>query len=66
MRCQKYFEDLGRPLKRFKNPADSLMKVLAVSYPKTVADEEKIEEFVGQYRTLNEPRMLAEREAISF
>lgn len=66
MRCQKYFKKLGCPLERFKNPADSFMKLLAVSYPKTEEDKEKIDSFVNSYKKLNEPRVLAERQELSF
>jgi len=66
MRCQKYFERLGCPLAPFKNPADSFMKLLSISYPKTEEETEKIESFVIAYMTMNQPRVLQERREISF
>jgi ABC-type multidrug transport system ATPase subunit len=66
MRCQKYFFKLGCPLEKFKNPADSLMKILSVNYPKTPADEEKIKKFVDSYKLKILPRVLKERESIKF
>ena len=66
MRCQKYFENIGCPLERFKNPADSLIKLLAVNYPKNDEDKVKILSFLTNYKQYNEPRMLREREEITF
>ena len=61
MRCHKYFEKMGCPLEKFKNPADSFMKLLSVKYPKTQEDELRIEALVSHYREHNEPRMFQER-----
>lgn len=53
-------------MEKFANPADSLMKILAISYPKKEEDEKKINDLVYEYTSITEPKMLAEREAISF
>ena len=53
-------------MERFKNPADSFMKILSVNYPKTEEDKEKIDHLVKNYKEHNEPRMLSERHEISF
>jgi len=53
-------------LAKFKNPADSLIKILSVNYPKTEADEQKIVHFVDKYQQIIQPKVLKERDAISF
>lgn len=60
MRCQKYFEKLGCPLEKFKNPADSLIKLLSVNYPKSEDDQDKIDTFVKSYLEFNHPRVIHE------
>lgn len=54
------------PLERFKNPADSLLKKLSFNYPKQQADLDKIKFFLESYKELNEPKMLKEREEVTF
>ena len=57
-RCHKYFDKIGLPLERFKSPADSFMKLLSISYPKTEGDKEKVNNIVKNYRDIIEPKML--------
>ena len=54
------------PLERFKNPADSFIKKLSINYPKKDEDIDKIKKFVESYKTLNEPKMLKERQEVAF
>ena len=49
---------MGYPLERFKNPADSLLKILSVSYPKTESEELKLKNFVEKYKKNNERKII--------
>ena len=64
-RCKKYFEKLSMPLERFKNPADSMLKKLSISYPKKQEDIDKLSKFLALYKQHNEPKMLQEREEVT-
>lgn len=37
-----YFKHMGFKINRYDNPADAFMRTLAISYPKSEADEDKI------------------------
>jgi hypothetical protein len=45
----KYFRDLKFSLPTLSNPADTYMRILAVGFPKTAKDEEKIKYFNKNY-----------------
>ena len=45
----QYFRDIGRDFKHFANPADVLMKILDVPYPKSALTEQSIKTFVKFY-----------------
>jgi hypothetical protein len=48
-RAPKYFKMLGFELKPRVNPADSFIKVVAINYPKTEKDDEKIKKLLDGY-----------------
>lgn len=45
----KHFRKIGFHLPTFSNPADTFMRILAVSYPKTDKDERKLSFLNEQY-----------------
>ena len=45
----KYFRDLKFSLPTFSNPADTYMRILAVGFPKTLKDENKLKYFNNNY-----------------
>ena len=46
----KYFNDIRFNLPEFTNPADTYMRILAVSFPKTPKDLRKLSFFNAQYK----------------
>ena len=64
-RAPKYFKMLGYELKARVNPADSFIKVLAVNYPKTDKDEEKIKKLLDGYYKFQVPQMQKENTEMS-
>ena len=45
----KYFRNMGFRMPKFSNPADTYMRILAVGYPKTQKDIDKLEFFNRTY-----------------
>jgi hypothetical protein len=48
---------LGFELKAHVNPADSFIKVVAINYPKTEKDEEKIKKLLDGYYKYQMPQI---------
>ena len=47
----EYFKHMGYKVNRYDNPADAFMRSLSISYPKSQADEDKIQNLVQTYNT---------------
>ena len=54
-----YFKFIDRPVPQFANPADFFMKLLAITYPKRVEDEEKINYLNRYYHQFIERKVKA-------
>ena len=50
-RSQKYFSEQGYKIARYSNPADIYLKILAINYPKTDHDIQKIKSIVNNYKS---------------
>mmetsp|Transcript_32952 Transcript_32952/g.40761 ORF Transcript_32952/g.40761 Transcript_32952/m.40761 type:complete len:102 (+) Transcript_32952:1028-1333(+) len=59
-----YFNQIGKPVPRFANPADYFMKLLSINYPKGPADEEKIGELRRNYHAMLEKAITAENRMV--
>lgn len=47
----QYFRELNFHISQYSNPADTFMRILAVNYPQTLKDKQKIEFFCHHYET---------------
>ena len=66
MRSKQYFAKIGYPMQAFCNPADSYLRILQVSYPKTEADVARIDGFVDNYQTFLKPMVERQMEELTF
>lgn len=60
----EHFTSMGFSVPRFGNPADFFMKELSVKYPKTPADEKKLEKLNHCYRAYIERKITIENSLI--
>ena len=56
---------LGFELKAHVNPADSFIKVVAINYPKTEKDEEKIKKLLDGYFKYQMPQIQKDNSEMS-
>ena len=61
----QYFRGIGFTMPEFSNPADTYMKILAVKYPPTKKDLQKIDYFVKCYKDKVEPGVLEEMKQLT-
>ena len=58
----QHFRDYGVEFKHFANPADVLMKLLSVTYPKTEAMEKVIQGYVDFYNLKQHDAVVTDNE----
>ena len=65
-RSESYFRKCGYPLPRYKNPADSFMKILSISFPPTPEETSRFLVLIDSYNNKQLKKVNEEIKSLSF